>query len=257
MESAKELFKNNVVVFGIVVGVAWVASAFVLAGGITQVNKKDAISVTGTAEKIVKSDSGKLTFSIVREADPQNYVSVSKKIAEDAKTTVVYLKEEGIDEKDVTILPLTSSAICQSQNQVLYDGKGNQRCAGDFTYSLSEQIIVDSTNVDLIQSLSLLLANELANRKVFAQINTVEYFYTKLSDLRVELLKEATKNAKERASAIAESTGSIIGRVRDASQGVFQVTGKNSIEVSDYGSYDTSAIEKKVTALVRASFEVR
>jgi hypothetical protein len=97
----------------------------------------------------------------------------------------------------------------------------------------------------------------LANRKVFAQINTVEYFYTKLSDLRVELLKEATKNAKERASAIAESTGSIIGRVRDASQGVFQVTGKNSIEVSDYGSYDTSAIEKKVTALVRASFEVR
>ncbi|MBP6949164.1 MAG: SIMPL domain-containing protein, partial [Candidatus Pacebacteria bacterium] len=86
---------------------------------------------------------------------------------------------------------------------------------------------------------------------------SVDFFYTKLADLRVDLLSMASKNAKERADAIAKSTGDSIGGVKDASQGVFQVTQKNSTDVSDYGSYDTSTIEKKVTAIVRASFEVK
>jgi hypothetical protein len=257
METIKGIFKNNVIAVGVLVTFAWLGSAFILAQGITGVNKKDAISVTGTAEKIVKSDSGKLTFAIVEEAEPERYVTVSKKISEQAKKTAEYLVKQGIESNNITILPLTSSAICQSQNQVLYDGRGTQRCAGEFHYSLSQQIIVDSNDVDLIQGLSLGLANDLSEQKIFAQINSVEYFYTKLSDLRIELLQLAAQNAKERAVAIAGSTGGRIGVVRDASQGVFQVTGKNSIEVSDYGSYDTSAVEKKVTALVRASFEVR
>jgi hypothetical protein len=67
MESAKELFKNNVVVFGIVVGVAWVASAFVLAGGITQVNKKDAISVTGTALAQDQVETIKTNYAILSD----------------------------------------------------------------------------------------------------------------------------------------------------------------------------------------------
>jgi hypothetical protein len=257
METIQNTFKNNSTVVAVLIAIAWVGSAFILAQGITGINKKDSISVTGTAEKVVKSDSGKVTFSITRESDPERYVSVSKQIAKDAKSATEYLVKQGIEEKSITVLPLASSMLCQSQNQVIYDGRGTQRCAGDFRYSLSQQIIVDSTDVDLIQKLSLELTNSLSEYKIFAQINSVEYFYTKLSDLRVELLQSAAKNAKERAVAIAGSTGGTIGSVRDASQGVFQVTGKNSIDVSDYGSYDTAAIEKKVTAIVRASFEVR
>ena len=71
------------------------------------------------------------------------------------------------------------------------------------------------------------------------------------------MLEEASKNAKERAEAIAKSTGNKVGNVKSASQGVFQVTQKNSTEVSDYGSYDTSTVDKKITAIVRASFEVK
>jgi len=39
--------------------------------------------------------------------------------------------------------------------------------------------------------------------------------------------------------------------------GVFQVTSVNSTEISDYGYFDTSAIQKKVTAVVRASFSIK
>ena len=71
------------------------------------------------------------------------------------------------------------------------------------------------------------------------------------------MMGEATKNAMERASRIAESTGRKINQVQSATMGVFQVTSVNSTDISDYGFYDTSAIQKKVTAVVRASFDLK
>ena len=71
------------------------------------------------------------------------------------------------------------------------------------------------------------------------------------------MLNEATKNAFERAEAIAKSTGNHAGAVITASQGVFQITGKDSVDAQDYGIYDISTIEKKITAVVRVSFKVK
>jgi hypothetical protein len=53
------------------------------------------------------------------------------------------------------------------------------------------------------------------------------------------------------------SIGAKVSKLTSLSSGVFQVTARNSVEVSDYGSYDTSTIAKKVTATVRADFSVR
>lgn len=71
------------------------------------------------------------------------------------------------------------------------------------------------------------------------------------------MLAEATKNARACAEKIAESTDSKIGFMQSASMGVFQVTPTNSVDVSDYGYFDTSSINKKVTSVVRASFSLQ
>jgi uncharacterized protein len=84
-----------------------------------------------------------------------------------------------------------------------------------------------------------------------------QYLFTKLDDLKVDMIGEATKNAVERGRKIAQSTGRDVGVLRSAQVGVFQITPKNSTEVSDYGLYDTTAIEKKVTAVVNANFSIR
>ncbi|MCX6600794.1 MAG: SIMPL domain-containing protein, partial [bacterium] len=83
-----------------------------------------------------------------------------------------------------------------------------------------------------------------------------QFFYTKLADMRVELLGEATKDAKLRAEQIAKSAEGNVGAIRNARMGVFQVTAPNSRNVSDYGVYDTSTIEKDVTAVVTVTFAV-
>lgn len=257
MNTIKELLKNNIVAFGIVLSIAWVASSFVLANGLSVINRNDAISVTGTAERIVESDAAKWTFTLTKQSSPESYAYTAKQLKENEMLVVKYLLSHKIEEKDITVQPLTSTVICQSQNQVMYDGSGRQQCSGAFSYSLVQTIIVEGDKIKEIRDLSLNAPTALSALGIQVQTVSVDFFYTRLSDIRAELLELASKNAKERAVAIAKSTGNSIGSVKDASQGVFQVTQKNSTDVSDYGSYDTSTIEKKVTAIVRASFEVR
>jgi hypothetical protein len=81
-----------------------------------------------------------------------------------------------------------------------------------------------------------------------------QYLYTQLSQLRVEMVAEATKDAQARAEAIAKSTGNTVGSIRSAKTGVFQITSRNSTDVSDYGIYDTSSLEKDITAVVSVQF---
>lgn len=257
MNTLKETLKNNVVMFGAFISIAWIISSFVLAHGLSSINTHDAISVTGTAERMVESDAAKWNFMLTKQSSPENYNVTAKQLKDAQVATVKYLVAHGVDEKSITIQPITSTVICQSQNQVMYDGSGRQQCSGAFTYSLVQTIIAESEDVKNIKQLSLDAPTALATLGAQLQTVSVDFFYTKLASIRAELLQEASKNAKERAVAIAKSTGNRIGGVKDASQGVFQVTQKNSTDVSDYGSYDTSTVEKKITAIVRASFEVR
>ena len=206
---------------------------------------------------MVESDAAKWSFMLLKQATPESYAYVAKTLQEQQLVTKNYLTHHGIDEKLITIQPITSTVICQSQNQVMYDSTGKQQCSGIFSYSLVQTIIVESDDVQIIKDLSLNAPSMLATLGVQVQTISVDFFYTKLASIRAALLEEASKNALERANAIAKSTGNRIGGVKDASQGVFQVTQKNSTEVSDYGSYDTTTIDKKITAIVRVSFEVK
>ncbi|WLT37153.1 SIMPL domain-containing protein [Synechocystis sp. B12] len=71
------------------------------------------------------------------------------------------------------------------------------------------------------------------------------------------MVAEATKDAKARAEAIASSTNSKVGAVRSAQTGVFQITSRNSTDVNDMGIYDTSSIEKDITAVVSITFSMK
>ena len=76
------------------------------------------------------------------------------------------------------------------------------------------------------------------------------YYFTKLEDLKLDLLEGAAENAKLRAERLAKSSGNRVANIISASQGIFQITQRNSTETASWGIYDTSTIEKKVRAVV-------
>lgn len=99
-------------------------------------------------------------------------------------------------------------------------------------------------------------AAELINQGIEVISNAPEYFYTKLPELKYDLLSVATKDAKIRAEQMASSAGNKIGAIRSARMGVFQITPLNTYDVSDWGMNDTTSLEKKANAVVKVDFAI-
>ena len=253
-EYIKNLFdtKNVFVAPAVIVGVCVILCGFIIqmtAGNIA--NKDQSITVTGSYEKVVKSDVGKLTINLnERVFGDIGGALTSKKVTDSQIKVLAYLKKAGFEEVDIENGNLSLSPICELNNQ------GYENCSIGVKGQIGSQTItVNSKNIELIKSLS---------GKVYSEINgvniqnvTAEYLFNGLKDIRVEMLTEATKNAKERAEAVAKAGGASVGSISSLSSGVFQVTAPNSVNVDDYGTYDTSTIDKKVTATVKANFSIR
>ena len=122
-------------------------------------------------------------------------------------------------------------------------------------YRLQQNVEVRSTDVEKIAAISR-AATELINQGIQFESYPPEYLYTKLADLKVEMLARATTDARSRAAEMAKNAGSRIGKLRSARMGVFQITPAFSNAISDYGVNDTSSLLKDITAVVTLSFEV-
>jgi hypothetical protein len=99
-------------------------------------------------------------------------------------------------------------------------------------------------------------ASELINQGIDFNSNPPEFLYTKIADLKVEMIGLASQDAKIRAEQMAKSTGNEVGEVRSSKMGVIQINAKNSTDVSDYGINDTSSLEKTIRAVVSMSFSI-
>ncbi|MBW1789207.1 MAG: SIMPL domain-containing protein [Deltaproteobacteria bacterium] len=82
------------------------------------------------------------------------------------------------------------------------------------------------------------------------------YYSSKFDEIKIDLIGAATRNARQRADQFADNSGVKVGSLASASQGVFQVTPVHSTEISGYGRYDTSTIEKSVKAVVTITYSV-
>ena len=75
--------------------------------------------------------------------------------------------------------------------------------------------------------------------------------------LKVQLLQDATTDAKDRATAMLKATHNRPGKIQSVQMGVFQITPVDSTNVSDMGINDTTTIDKKVTAVANVVFRVK
>jgi hypothetical protein len=234
------------------IGSAILAVAIVIAtiiGGWFFVKGKkgdQTITVTGSAKKQITSDlviwKAGLSYQSPVLADA--YRSLSEAVPK----VRAYLVSKGIADNQIT----NSAISSQTLHGRTSDGAETSEITG---YSLRQELEVRSTDVQRIAQIAR-EATELINQGILIESGAPEYHYTKLGDLKIEMLAAAAKDAKERAAKIAESTDSSIGSVRTARMGVLQITPLNSNEVSDSGMNDTSSLEKEITAVVSIGFAV-
>ncbi len=242
-----KLKEMQLAVLGICILVGLVLSTAILGNTLITFKKYsgDVITVTGAATKPITSDfaSAQFTFSRRGSTLQQAYTGIKQDISKITE----FLRTQGIEQWTIES-PTTDTLYARLPN-----GYTTNQIEG---YNMRQTIKVESNDVDLIERLANDSA-ELINQGIILESYPPQYFYTKLDSLKVEMLGQATENAKQRAASMAQSTGNNIGLMRSASMGVFQITPINSTDVSDYGISDTSAKEKKVTAVVNVSFAVK
>lgn len=232
---------------GAALAIGLVVSSIIFGWFYSNAKKGDeAITVTGSAKKRIKSDLVVWSAGIATEA-PQ-VTDAYRQLSEMIPKVKQYLVNKGIPEDQMTVSSI--STITRKRQ----DENGNE--TSEITgYTLSQQIEVKSFEVEKIAQIAR-EATELINQGILIESRSPQFYYTKIGDLKIEMLGEAAKDAKERAERIAASTGNSIGSVRSARMGVLQITAADSTEVSDSGIYDTSSIDKDMTAVVNVSFAV-
>jgi hypothetical protein len=98
---------------------------------------------------------------------------------------------------------------------------------------------------------------ELINSGIEITSMSPQYYYTKLSDLKIEMLAEASKDALLRAKTMAENGDADLGDMVGSTMGVFQIVAQNSAE--DYswgGSFNTSSKKKTASVTVKVQYKV-
>ena len=244
------IFKNTqIIILGICVAAATIASSFIISHGLLRIMKfkQEQISVTGSAQKEIKSDFISWTCSF--SARSENLAGAYKNLSETLPIVKKYLILKGITEDQII--------VSQIYTKILYlkNEKGNNTNTIQ-GYELSQNIDIMSGEVDKITGISR-DSTELINQGVNFVSYAPQYTYTKLDSLKVEMLSEASENARQRAQSMVNATGNKIGFIRSAKMGVFQITPVNSTEISDYGINDVTSLYKKVTAVVSASFAIK
>ena len=206
----------------------------------------EAITVTGSAKKRIKSDL--VVWSAGVTAQSPQLTEAYKQLSDNIPKIKQYLISKGIAENEMTISSIATTTLKKQDSNGVETSEVNG-------YLLKQSIEVRSGNVDKIAQIAR-EATELINQGILIESNAPQYYYTQIGDMKIEMLGEASKDAKTRAERIAASTGNSIGAVRSARMGVLQITPADSTEVSDGGIYDTSTIDKDLTAVVNISFAV-
>jgi len=220
------------------------------------------LAVTGSARKAIVSD--RVTWSGTVTAKDPNLVKAydALKIATDK--VKAYLVTNGIPESDIT---LSSIATARRYHQEIVSAPaatpGAPAAAPTVIttdtvdmYTLTQSIAVSSSDMKKVPWAARAVTS-LIKEGVEIDSEEPRYLYTKLSELKIDMLAEATKDATARAEQIINNANGRLGKLVEARMGVMQINPKGVTATSGEGINDTSSYEKEITSVVSVRFEVR
>ena len=240
----KNIITIAVASLGFIIGLGLLGNA------IKNRNKSEnTISVTGLGTKKFTSDL--ITWNGNFSRNDFDLKAAYDALSNDKKVIENYLVSKGIAKQDIVF----SAVDIQKQFNYVSDSSGSshQTFAG---YQLSQSVSLESKDVAKIENLSRNIT-EIINLGIEFTSSKPNYFYTKLAEVKQEMIANATKDAKERAEKIAENAGSSLGNLKKATMGVIQITAPNSNEDYSYGgTYNTESKEKEASITIKLEYEV-
>ena len=193
------------------------------------------VTVKGLAEKDVKADLAIWNIKFVVTSD--NLATAQQNIASQRAIIYEFLSKQGFNKEEVI------EGRVETNDLLANPYRGNNTDMSS-RFIVSQSIKVRSGNVDLVDK-ALRNNGELVAKGISLESqygSPVSYIFTKLNEIKPQMLQEATQNAAAAAAEFAKSSDSKVGRIRRASQGVFSILPLE--QASDVS--ESQSINKKV-----------
>jgi hypothetical protein len=232
---------------GLFLAAGLVLSAMVVTRAWLKITQSQTIAVTGSAKRAVVSDlivwrgSYGVERPTLREAQAALREVQAKLDAFLARQQITNATHSAINIEEL------------KASQKNADGFVLQITSG---YRLSQIVTVKSTNVQAVLAMDGATRALVEDGVIFTQ-SSPEFIYTRANEAKIEMLAEATRDARLRADQIAKQGDSQVAQLRSARMGVFQITPEHSADTSWEGLYDTSTLNKTITAVVSATFALK
>ncbi len=233
-------------------GVFFLASFYSLGYQVKKINESSPqVSINGKKTTDVVSDKAIYTATLSLEKNTSDLKNTYTEFSTKMESFITYLKDNGISSTDQIeknfISEQTTPAYVDYQTKASYPSKTR----------LTQSVTITSTDVEKIKKLGDSRGEMAQSGFELYYDPTIAFEYTKLPELRKTLLKEATDDAKERAVAIASNTGQSVGKLVEIDSGSVSVYAKGKEEDVGWSTYNKDTIDKTVSVVVRATFELK
>lgn len=174
------------------------------------------VTVKGLSEREFPADI--VIWPIQFTGAGNNLAELYDALERDSGRIVAFLSNNGVAGSEITLSP---PAVTDRLAQQYGDGGPSE-----FRYRAAQTVTVYSGNVDAVRA-TMSRLSELGKQGIAlagAEYNTqTEYLYTKLNDVKPQMIEEATTKAREVAEKFAQDSNSRLGKIRQASQGQFSI----------------------------------
>ena len=203
---------------------------------------KDLIEVKGLSERVVKADIAEITLKI--ENKNQDLTALYEKRTTDKKKVMDFLKKFDITEADI-------ASINTDTNDERYTDSENRKTEKYF--KAEDTIFIKTSNLERVNELKSDIVN-LSSENVLITCEC-SYKFTNFQALKLDMINEASENAKKSAISFIQPYGKHIKDVAYLKQGEVSIRAENEFE--DVGSWETkekTSLKKRVRLVVRAGF---
>lgn len=233
---------SSSLILGVCAAAGLVGAAFLVSQSLNNMKLADrSVSVRGLAEREVRADLG--VWMLKTRIAGDDLVAAQSAMDANLAKIKAFLTEAGFKAEEVEVKGLR-----------VVDKNAQEYSSNDvksFRYLVDANVVVRTPNVDAMVAATAKMGELLKAGVALVEENNCtpgpSYSFTKLNDIKPDMLKVATKNAREAAQQFAENSGSKIGALKNASQGVFSITARDNVEEgAEGGGCQPSDPNKKV-----------
>lgn len=233
-------------VLGLCIAMGPAIAGFFIYKGIIEAKASDRyVTVKGLVERVEKADRG--TWELAFKVSGNDLAQVYQKLTHDSELVQNFIVKEGFDAKEISI----SSPRVTDLHAREY---GSTDTSPD-RYLIESSVFVNSIKVDALNSLSAKTGG-LISQGVSISRSDIRFYLDKFNDLRPVLIAEATKNAQEIANSFAKTTGSQMGGIRKANQGVIRLTSPDASPNQEYDE-GLNSLMKKIRVVSTLDFYLK